>query len=472
MSEFIPSPIIEEQIRKAVAVPEPRQPFIWHLRARLLSQASRMKTRTSPMLVWVVRAVVSMIVIGALALIVTTPEVANAMRKLVGYIPGLGLAEESTLRVLIEPVEVQREGITFTVKQGFADIDRTILLVEVEGFPAGEEMTQEDVSSCQGSPDLRLLDNTTLQTIEASGHGWDTGYTQRLVFPALPEGVNDFILEVPCLLQMAPGEWPGGWVIPLHLEPAGPDAVSPVIQLPPTPVVPQHQAEAGGDNERNNDAPTPNYHITISLDNVVELGDGYILMCTTRWEDEQIADSSVIPAYVNITDADGTEIPFMEVAADKIGQPGEKAIYTAYQIDGRAFNWPLTLSVEAMQVGIKTDAGFTFNPGLEISPGMSWQLNLNVPVSGYMLQITAAEAVYTNEYSAVSFTMYSDSDIIGARLIDPEHAFLGAGGGGEAVFGEFLSSVQYESYPTGPLNLTISQLMLLQYGPWEIPWQP
>lgn len=472
MSEFIPSPVFEEQIRKAIAPPEPRQPFIWHLRARLLSQANRMKTHTNPIVAWGVRAVVGILVVGALFLILTTPEVASAMRKLAGHIPGIDLTQKSTLRVLVEPVEVQREGITYTVKQGYGDTERTVLLVEVEGFTSVEENTADAGNTCQGTPGLRLLDNTSLQIADSSSHEQDTGYTQRLEFPPLPGELNDFILEVPCLLQVSPGAGLGGWVIPLHMEPASPDAVAPVIRLPPTPVAHQSLAEAGGGSSLNDDPAIANYYITFSLEDVVDLGDGYIFMCATRWEDERIVDSGVIPVYVTITDAGGTEMPYIEVAPDKIAQAGEKAIYTAYQIDGRMFNWPLTLSVETMQVGIKTDASFTFSPGLEISPGMSWQLSLNVPVSGYWLQITAAEAVYTDEYSAVSFSMYSDSDINGARLVDPEHTFLGSGDGGEAVFGEFLSSIQYESYPSGPLNLTISELILLQYGPWEVPWQP
>ncbi len=473
MSDFIPSPLFEEQVRKAMATPEPRQPFKWHLRTRLLSQANRMKTRTSPVYAWIVRAVAAIVVIGVLALFVTTPEVASAMRRLVGYIPGLGLAEQSTLRVLTAPVVTERDGISFTVKQGFADTERTVLLLEAEGFPAGAGGEEENSeASCQGSPQLRLLDNSTLQVTEGTGHGWDTGYTQRLVFPALPQELNDFILEVPCLLSVAQGQWPGGWVIPLHLAPASPDAVAPVIQLPPTPVTPNTQAEAGGESSFNNEDNAPNYFITFSLENVVNLGDGYIFMCSTRWQDELIADYGVRPAYVTITDAEGTEIPLMEVAPDQFAPVEQKTTNTAYQIEGRLFNWPLTLSVEAMEVDIRTEAGFTFSPGVEISPGMSWQLNLNVPVDRYTLQISGAEAVYTDEYSAMSFTMYSDDDIIRAHLVDPEREILGGGGGGEPVLGEFLSSVQYPAFPSGVLNLDIIEISLLQYGPWEVPWQP
>ena len=74
-------------------------------------------------------------VLVAITLIVSAPEAVNALKKLFGYVPGVGLVENTgNLRMLAEPVSMTRDGITITVTQVMVYWDRVELTYEVDGI--------------------------------------------------------------------------------------------------------------------------------------------------------------------------------------------------------------------------------------------------------------------------------------------------------------------------------------------------
>ena len=78
-------------------------------------------------------ALAMLLVLLALALLSTA---AYAIGKATGYIPGVGIVNQSTpLRILAEPVSLEREGITVSVKQVVADLDRTVVEYVVDAIP-------------------------------------------------------------------------------------------------------------------------------------------------------------------------------------------------------------------------------------------------------------------------------------------------------------------------------------------------
>jgi hypothetical protein len=478
MSNPIPSPEFEEKIRQAVSTPRPRQAFVWQQRAKLISQADRIKATPSHGLKMLMRFSLAIMVIFLTVVVLTTTDVAQAMKKMLGYIPGLGLVEKTSLRLLAEPVSTERQGITLTVEKASADLESTILLIQVEGFTPPAADSSEEMAACQSSPRLHLLDDTKLEVIGGDGYGWGTGYTQRLTFPALPPDLNDFILEIPCLMQVAPGQWPQDWIIPLHLVNAEPGQVAPVIEIPPTPTPnavtsapPEGEAEGG-----ENGAAKPFYNVIFSLDDVVNLGDGYIFMCSFQWEDEIIIDFGLTPLEVQITDSQGNEVPFEEVAPNSIAEAGIKRAYSAYQVSGILLAWPLTISVTSLQLDIRTDAPFSFNPTGYLWPGMAWQPGIEMPVDVYTLQIPSAEMVSVQDengatQSGFKFTMQSPDGIVGARVVDPINPFS-SGGGGETDTGEFTATILYPTLPATPFNLIVSDVSILESGNWQVSWSP
>ena len=93
----------------------------------------QLNTRSSFMQTLRTRPVMA-IVIVVLALLLLT-GVVYAIGKSLGYIPGVGIVDQSVpLRVLAEPVVVKRDGLTVTVSQVVADSDHTFVAYAIDGI--------------------------------------------------------------------------------------------------------------------------------------------------------------------------------------------------------------------------------------------------------------------------------------------------------------------------------------------------
>ena len=99
------------------------------------------------------------IMLIAVTLIIGPQRVYAEVRRLLGYIPGVGLVDSSApIRVLAEPVEQTRDGVTITVTSAVLTADRTHIEYRVFGVPRDAYPTSEDVSGCMQQEYLRLPD--------------------------------------------------------------------------------------------------------------------------------------------------------------------------------------------------------------------------------------------------------------------------------------------------------------------------
>jgi hypothetical protein len=451
-------------------------------------------------------ALAGLLVLVVLAVVlITVPPVATAMRRVLGYAPGLGLVEQGKgLYVLAAPATSEREGVRFTVEKGSADFQRTILLVSVSGMKSDPTQTQE---CTLGSPKLRLTDGKALDVGEATGYGSDTGYTQRMVFPALPTGQNSPVLEVPCLLHLMPGKWPENWQIPLNFVEADPAQLAPVIEIPtavttsspgPTGAAQGAAQEAAqeattpassttlgtaptADQAAEALAPTasglPDYGISMSLEKVATLDDGYVLMGNMAWKDQQVGDYGVYPINTTLVDANGQPVSYEDIAPDSFPEPGSKQSYWAYKVHGKQQAWPLTLKASAqVTLTISDLPSFTVDLSNPPTSGQSQDLNLTMDVKGHTLRVLSYTTSKNQDGNAMlNFTMQSSPDLLGVSLFDVDHPVLGGGGGGGggASQGPFTSGFTYKGpLPTGKVNISVTALIQYIDGGWMVNWQP
>ena len=130
MSDFNPSPEFEEKVRKAVDVPSANPEFVNKLRNELARRPAKMKARFMLKPAWAFA-----FVIVALTLIASAPAAVNALKKLFGYVPGVGLVDNSSgMRTLAEPASVTKDGVTLTVTQALVYADHVQLVFEVSGI--------------------------------------------------------------------------------------------------------------------------------------------------------------------------------------------------------------------------------------------------------------------------------------------------------------------------------------------------
>ncbi|MHC1740095.1 MAG: hypothetical protein AB9897_03175 [Anaerolineaceae bacterium] len=409
---------------------------------------------------------VSLAVVALVAALFFLPGTASAMRRLLGYIPGLGLVEPgNSLRVLANPVVVERDGVTVTVEKGTSDAERTILRVSVNGTNA------EGGPYCT-SPELwlSLKDGTSLKsTYEAGNISFDvtgSGYTNLYTFPTLPAGSNELTLEIPCLWRVST---PENWEIPLVFIPASENGVNQVIEFPAVTATEAPTAQQTAE---------PAYGISLKLDKAILLDDGYLVMGTMDWSDTSVE----VSPFITAVDTNGQAVP-MEDPGEAGVEPGliptqEGGALSAtwvYKISGKEHAWPITLKLDA-DVSFKANTSFTFDPGPEPKSGMSWALDEVLSVNGYSLRLVSAKWMENIPGTALLIEMQSaDPTVTGLHITDlPYHEvprMCGGGGGFDpGIMGAVV--VYCEPITTAPRTLTIDSITLRIPGPWQINWQP
>jgi hypothetical protein len=442
--------------------------------------------------------VVGIVLIVIAVLIVSLPSAANAMRRLFRFIPGIGLVEpEAGYRLLAEPARVERDGVTVTVPQGTVDSQRTVLLLQVDFAVVSGQPSQPSDCANPGNPHIRLPDGSILANTARSGYGYERGYSQRLIFPAVPANDTVAMLELPCLMPFVPGQWPENWQIPLHFIPGDPSQLAPVIELNPTSPAATSSApvQPTGHPASQTTVPTspanppavptslvtptnqaPPFGITMTLEKVAELPDGYVLMGNMHWTDPTIPDYGVTVApNPTILDAAGQPIPYEEQAPDSVPAPDSKTYAWSYKILGKHIAWPITLTASA-NVTLNVDAAFPLDLGAHPKPGQSWSPNLDLPAGEHNLHVlSVASAADPAGNGMLTFTIQSDPAVTNVVLEDRDHKALGGGGGGDGspTQGPFTTEFSYNGQlPSGVVTIHVDQITLTLRDLWKITWQP
>jgi hypothetical protein len=431
---------------------------LWPQIAAQLERKSFMKTlRTRPLMA---------IVLTLLTLLALT-GVAYAIGKSLGYVPGLGVVDQNTpLRVLAGPVSQTRDGVTVTVEKGTSDSQKTILRISVNGTDSNGGPYCDNPLKL-----LRLADGTTLKENGGYGNIGDIskpGYTDVITFPALPAGNDDVTLEIPCLWRVTK---PEDWKIPLHFVPADRSEVNPVIEIPSAVPTTQASFETVPPTE------SP-YGISLALEKVVPLDNGYLLIGSLRWTDKMVNIGPYFDNSYNLhaVDANGQIVALEEPeqsARDLLPpvEAGSLVSQWIYKVSGKQHAWPLTLTTNAY-VDLDANIPFTFDPGPNPQKGQVWQLGQELTVNGYVIQLVSAtwrDDGISNMASLEFDTVSDDPAVITLDIKDilyrsEQHL---CGGGGEKP-----KVIYCEPMVPEPRTLTITSIRLLVPGPWQVTWQP
>jgi hypothetical protein len=431
--------------------------------------SARLERRT---FLQVLRARPALAVLAALVCLGVLSGAAYAVGRSLGYIPGIGLVEPGTgLRVLPEPVVVERDGITLTVTQGLISAERTVLSYRVENIP--ESALARDFSEgetpppvCAPSDRLQLPDGMSLSPTGGGGGGWQVGYEFRDAFDPLPGDVNEATLLVSCLLDTAPGRAPENWVIPLAFVPAPADmTIIPVMEVTPSPAA----TLQGGAEIAATSAPSP-----ISIERTIQLEDGIILIGS--FHSITTSGGLVASPYVwsvRMTDASGKDVPYDSASDIDLPAGDEHTSYWAFKILGRDHAWPMTISIDTLEGTLPdAQASFDFDTGPSPRPGQEWTINQDLSVGGYRLHVLTA----TRTHDGYDFSFQGDPAIAGVGIdIQGASPYVapGGGGGGGGGGGSLSAGLSYSgAVPEGDLTVLLRDVTVLVPGPWSIQWEP
>lgn len=465
----------EKIVKEVSAVPAPDAEFVNSLRARFVAeghasaikhQEIQMKNRSlKKRLAWAMIAVA----LVALVFLSTNPTVVNALKRLFGYVPNVGIIDQTAdLRVLTEPVTLTRDGFVVTVEQAVLNDEEAVVVYSYH-LPPDYVFPEGSVSTTR-EPFLTLPDGTRLDVLQArhvASSDCPECYLRYLMeFPPIPAEVNEATLELPDLINIPDGTAPQDWKIQLTFKPADASDIAPVIEQVVTPLPTTVNTDAPGQNVNT-------YGIRNRLDKFVAIPDGYILYGNTSWTDPAIPPYGVSTELAFIKDANGVDVPFDYADTGAVFEPGALRYDWAFKI-GNNFTAPINLSF-AILVSVPADGGaFIFDPGPNPQLGQKWDINQDVTVNNEIVHVLSAEQAGI-EPGFFQFTMQSDSNIVGATVIDLAHPPLGGGGGGGIPTAgvPFMSGYSYQMpMPQGPFTLTFTNVQLLLPGDWSLTWSP
>jgi hypothetical protein len=195
---------IEEMVKNISNVPEPDAVFLNSLREQFISKGianAQQNTETkmikisrrgflSPRLAW---AIGIFLLIVILTLLATSPTVVNALKHMFGFIPGVGVVEQTaSLRTLAAPFSTEKDGISVNITQVVVDGEKTIIFYEYPAIEVDYNTFQPPATFKEDHPTLLLPNGTRLDVHVgrriASSIPNTIAYS--LEFPPLPNDVN------------------------------------------------------------------------------------------------------------------------------------------------------------------------------------------------------------------------------------------------------------------------------------------
>jgi len=429
---------------------------LWpNISARLERKSLMQTLRTRPLLMTVMAIVAILLLSG----------VAYALGRSLGYIPGIGIVDQSvSIRILAEPVTVQKQGISVTVSKVVADSIRTFISYRVDGIPLGKT----GIPVCATIPGMHLADGTDLEDKSGSGctavlhNGNAVYYEDEKIFSPIPNGTNNVTFVLSCVLPDGSALEDFELLLNLVSAPAG--YATPVGELAVT--------ADGVENKTG-----------LHLEKVLELEDSYILI--GKFTDagdlpgplymSTSSDSEYLP---HIEDANGNPVSF-KVREDARPDPDwDVAYYWAYEIP-KPVAAPLKITVDSGNIRKHNTAQFQFDAGDHPQVNQEWDLNQPVKLgaSDFVVDsVTFLGNGYTFNLSSENLPEGVTPDI---AIIDGSmspYQFDNSDSRQSPAGNKVIYTITLTTKsppPTG--NLTVNwglDEFIPQAGPWALVWTP
>jgi len=434
------------------------------LRARLIDKelnnmTEKSETRRFNRLAWGAGFLLIVLLLG---LVFTSPTVVSAMKRLFGYVPDVGLVEQaSSLRMLAEPVSQTREGITITITEAVLSAEKTVIAFTYENVSADISMQPEDINTCPFMSKLRLPNGETLSPISANGGTEEAKFISRIVYKAMPVGVSEAVLFVPCVSDVDQEMLPVDWEFPLRFVVGQQDEkVAPVLDVTP-PV------EQKSDKAKQN---------PLRVEQMIETQEGYILIGV--FNGQMLSGNNNVMGFTDwpsITDANGNIVEY-NIAYDVLNDVDFHQLETgvhpwAFEIQEGQPAWPLTIEFSSVNVArTELETSLEFDAGSQPQPGQEWTLEKDIQLGEYTLDLATIQ--FTGEGYKFNFKNHPDVNRVDVE-IEGQRAMAGGGGGGGGGQGGFEVYLGYDdNFPMGELTIIVSNPVVRLTGPWQVQWQP
>jgi hypothetical protein len=417
------------------------------------------------------------VMIMLLMAIIYVPSITSAMRQWFGFIPGVGMVDPSTpIRVLSEPVRLERDGVVVTIEQVTALPDRTVVQYQVSNIPQSAYPGNLPGSDSRGFQNpcveplfLRLPNG---ETLTYSGYNAISGtervpeYQVSFTVDPVPDDINEATLVMPCIEGTEREAIPGAWEFNLHLLPMPED-----MQLLAVDEIPSRsttQTETLPEPVSNLATGHMGSHsgIHLVLDQVVPLPDGDQLYGKLEW-DENVPYSLVEPDTYLLTDSHGQRIPIFQISPDlsQMPAPGSRMVPLAFKLGGPVQGpGDLTLTVDRLTTNLPVQgSGFILDTDKAPNDNQEWLLDQDIEAGPYTIRVVSA----TRLADGYEFSLQTGPEIGCVDLYIPGTQ------GMSGMCGQGITRIQFNGdVPDGKLNVSIANLEVHLNGSWQVSWTP
>ncbi len=504
MSEFNPSPEFEKQIRQAVEVPDADPEFVKKLQTELAYRPAIRKPRFALKPAWAFA-----FVLVALLTIAATPAAVNALKRLLGYVPNVGLVENTGhLRILAEPVSVRRDGVTLTISSVFVYEDHVELIYDVQGISAENNgwdpvnskenpklfcggLVPGDAPTKEGNAALRLPDGTLLERDGTGKYPQDL-FAMKPVYEAkVPADVTGMTLVLDCIPEARRGAVPEKWQIPFQLirVPAGTVVGNPVIEVNATsePIATETAAST---------IASSTFQVTFTLERVSPTENGPVFYIHMNTANPPPGLVTVFPRDVYVVDSRGHKIQLM----NNTMYSDDPSTIWEYVSTEKPANGPLTLVVGDAVAKYSSPSGttFSFDAGEDPTPGQTWQVHQKLDVAGYTFDLESIRAITFDDIKdnpeiwdpngRPDYPEGSQGFDHGYQFtyrLDPSLRILGVGTEIQSdrcgladmrpmapTVVIYYNQLCQEGYPKGTVNVSIRDLSILMKNIGQVVWSP
>lgn len=350
-------------------------------------------------------------ILVTLLILLTLSGVAYAVGTTLGYIPGVGLVENTgNLRMLAKPVSVTRDGVTLTITSVFVYADHVELIYDVTGVDPSNDGGQPQNASeemkafcgpessfdgnylSDGDAALRLPGGTIIKRMFGGEYPQNVFAMKPVYNISIPSDVNEMTMVLKCIPLARLGAVPENWEVPFKLvavpegmvvgahvvdvnatsDPAATVGVSPTAAVSPT-------------------ASLPSPRVTFTLERVVQMDTGPIFYIRLNVEHPDPSMVTIFPRNVYVIDSLGQKIQLM----NNTMYSEDPSIVYEYISTEKPADGALTLVVEdaVAKYAPLDETTFTFDVGENPQPGQTWELNKEFDIAGYKVEVVSARAV-------------------------------------------------------------------------------
>ena len=451
-------------IRASVAGPELPESFIADLGGRLRTQLRKRAPRAGFQRRVLAAAAGTIFLFGLLAVAIAGPErVIAAVRNALGFIPGIGFVSADTpVRILAEPVRVEREGISITLTRVIANSTETKVSFTIEGLPESKGAPSSGKETCPGVSAIIWPGGGRISSIGGGGGPLGGNLTWNESFPSISSQEMEATLIIPCIPLTTAGAFPGNWEIPFRLvrtdAPALFQTVEPTATVSPAPSMTETVEEEAFPG------------IRIGVERISELADGYLLIGTLEWNTEQYAMADAGGSIFTLTDRDGRILPVENTGSVPEESGAPNSTLWSLRVREKNLRGPITVKLDSIYVFLRDPLTFSIDTGDHPAVGQVWEIGKSFSVSGHPLTVLRAEYILENKMPGFSVSVQTPPEIL--------HLVVGAqnppesGGGPEASIdpGIHRWRVFLQTPPEGRVDLFIQQITIR--GGWTTTWNP